>query len=48
MADGQGASMALPVWGNYMKAVYDDTEIGYDKAKGFDIPSWFNPNAGCN
>jgi penicillin-binding protein 1A len=48
MADGQGASMALPVWGNYMKAVYDDTEIGYDKTKGFDIPSWFNPNAGCN
>jgi hypothetical protein len=31
-----------------MKAVYDDAEIGYDKTKGFDIPEWFNPNAGCN
>jgi penicillin-binding protein 1A len=47
MADGQGASMALPIWGNYMKAVYDDTEIGYSKTKGFDIPDEFNPNAGC-
>ena len=48
MADGQGASMALPIWGNYMYNVYNDTEIGYDKNKGFDIPEWFNPNAGCN
>ena len=47
MADGQGASMALPIWGNYMKAVYDDTEIGYSKTKRFDIPDEFNPNAGC-
>ena len=48
MANGQGASMALPIWGNYMYNVYNDTAIGYNKAKGFDIPEWFNPNAGCN
>ena len=48
MADGQGASMALPVWGNYMYNVYNDTTIGYDKTRDFDIPEWFNPNAGCN
>ncbi len=48
MADGQGASMALPIWGNYMTTVYNDTTIGYDKTKDFNIPEWFNPNAGCN
>ncbi len=48
MAQGQGASMALPIWGNYMNYVYNDTSLNYNKAKGFDIPEWFNPNAGCN
>ena len=40
--------MALPIWGNYMNYVYNDTSLNYNKAKGFDIPEWFNPNAGCN
>ena len=28
---GQGANMALPIWGLYMKAVYDDKEIEISK-----------------
>lgn len=47
MRDGQGASMALPIWALYMNNVYNDPEIGYDKTNTFDIPEWFDPNAGC-
>jgi penicillin-binding protein 1A len=28
---GQGASMALPIWGSYMKGVYKDENIGISK-----------------
>ena len=47
MADGQGASMALPIWGLYMNKVYNDTTIGYSNTKQFDIDENFDPNAGC-
>lgn len=47
MADGQGASMALPIWGLYMNKVYNDTNIGYSNTKQFDIDKNFDPNAGC-
>lgn len=47
MADGQGASMALPVFALYMLKVYADPSLGYDVNEPFDIPDWFNPNAGC-
>lgn len=47
MADGQGASMALPIWALYMNKVYNDPDLGYSKTKQFDIPEWFDPNAGC-
>ena len=43
MADGQGASMALPVWALYMKKVYADTSLGYSQSERFDIPANFNP-----
>lgn len=29
---GQGATMALPIWGSYMKAVYEDEELGISKS----------------
>lgn len=32
---GQGAAAALPIWGMYMKKVYDDPELGYDKNATF-------------
>lgn len=47
MAEGQGANMALPIWALYMKKVLANPELGYDPAAKFNIPSWFDPNAGC-
>ena len=43
MRDGQGASMALPVWGLYMQKVYADKELGYSEDVEFDIPEDFDP-----
>ena len=47
MAEGQGASMALPIWAYYMDKVLKDPKLGYDANQGFDIPGWFDSNAGC-
>lgn len=43
MRDGQGASMALPVWGLYMQKVYADKALGYSQDERFDIPDDFDP-----
>lgn len=48
MAEGQGASMALPIWALYMKKVLADHELGYSPTEQFDIPSSYNGNAGCS
>ena len=47
MSAGQGANMALPIWALYMQKVYADEELGYDKEEKFDIPEWFDAEAGC-
>ncbi|MBR1922252.1 MAG: transglycosylase domain-containing protein [Paludibacteraceae bacterium] len=47
MAEGQGASMALPVFALYMQKIYNDPTLGYSPDEQFDIPEWFDPNAGC-
>ncbi len=47
MAEGQGASMALPIWAKYMQKVLADETLGYSATEQFDIPDWFDPNAGC-
>lgn len=47
MSAGQGANMALPIWSIYMQKVLADEELGYDPQEQFDIPEWFNPEAGC-
>lgn len=47
MAEGQGASMALPIWALYMQKVLADPDLGYSATEGFDIPEWFDPYAGC-
>ncbi len=47
MAEGQGASMALPIWAKYMQKVLADESLGYSATEQFDIPDWFDPNAGC-
>ena len=43
MADGQGASMALPIWGIYMNKVYADKTLEYSQEEKFDIPDEFDP-----
>ena len=43
MADGQGASMALPIWGLYMNKVYADRTLPYSQSELFDIPEDFDP-----
>lgn len=39
MADGQGASMALPIYGLYMSKVYADKSLPYSQDVKFDFPS---------
>jgi len=39
MIYGQGASMALPIWGIYMKKVYADKSLGYSESEVFPYAS---------
>ncbi|MBR6621672.1 MAG: transglycosylase domain-containing protein [Bacteroides sp.] len=43
MRDGQGAEMALPIWGLYMQKVYADKSLGYLQTDTFAIPHGFDP-----
>ena len=47
MSAGQGANMALPIWSIYMQKVYADETLGYSAEEQFDVPEWFDPEAGC-
>jgi penicillin-binding protein 1A len=47
MSAGQGANMALPIWSIYMQKVYADEELGYSVEEQFDVPEWFDAEAGC-
>jgi len=38
IANGQGASMSLPIWALYMQRVYDDPQIGLPKEDVFEQP----------
>ncbi len=44
MIYGQGASMALPIWGLYMKKVYADKSLKYSEAETFKLGSEYT---GC-
>ncbi|MBR5804267.1 MAG: transglycosylase domain-containing protein [Bacteroidaceae bacterium] len=46
MAYGQGASMALPIWGLYMNKVYADKTLGYSQEDTFRIPQDYDPCRG--
>jgi len=48
IAEGQGASMALPIWALYMKKVLSDPSLGYSATESFNVPTSFNAYAGCN
>ena len=39
--------MALPIWALYMQKVLADEELGYSVEGQFDIPEWFDAEAGC-
>ena len=38
LAEGQGASMALPIYALYMQKVYKDKTLGYSEDETFEIP----------
>ncbi len=38
MADGQGAEMALPIYGRYMRKVYNDKTLPYSQSTAFAFP----------
>ena len=42
MTLGQGAAMALPIWGYYMRQVYRDTSLGYTEDAVFQLPEGYN------
>lgn len=42
MAEGQGASMALPIYGKYISRVYADPTLPYDQNKRFAFPPDLN------
>ncbi len=44
---GQGASMALPIWGRYMKKVYNDKTLGVTQ-RPFDPPPTLTVDINCN
>ena len=44
MNEGQGASMALPIYGLFMQKVYADQTLGYSETEDFDVPPQYaNP-----
>ena len=45
---GQGASMALPIWGYYMKKVYADRSLPYSDKTEFERPANFAINVNCD
>lgn len=45
---GQGASMALPIWGYYMRKVYADHSLPYSDESEFEKPGVFSVNINCD
>ncbi|MFA5533216.1 MAG: transglycosylase domain-containing protein [Mariniphaga sp.] len=48
IASGQGANMALPVWGYFYKKVLADPTLGYSEEMEFIRPDHFNINLDCD
>lgn len=48
IASGQGANMALPIWGYFMKKVLADPTLGITEDVQFESPENFNINLDCN
>jgi penicillin-binding protein 1A len=47
IASGQGANMALPIWGYFYKKVLADPTLGYSEQISFKRPDNFNINLNC-
>lgn len=45
---GQGANMALPIWGLYMNKIYNDSTLGIYKSDKFEVPADFNLKFDCD
>ena len=43
MTMGQGAAMALPIFGLYMQKIYADQQLGYNENAIFDVPEGYDP-----
>ena len=39
MSEGQGAAMALPIYGLFMKKVFADKTLGYSQKETFEVPA---------
>lgn len=42
-ADGQGAEMALPIYGKFLKKIFADKTLPYSQDSKFEFPADFNP-----
>jgi len=48
LQSGQGARMALPIWGYYMRKVYADRSLPYRDQVDFERPANFSVNINCD
>lgn len=48
LSAGQGASMALPIYGYFMNRVYADPSLGITQNSRFEAPDGFNVNLDCS
>lgn len=48
LQSGQGARMALPIWGYYMRKVYADRSLPYRDGTEFERPVNFTVNVNCD
>ncbi len=48
ISSGQGANMALPIWGYFYKKVLADPTLGYTEDMSFKRPDNFNINLDCD
>ncbi len=45
---GQGANMALPIYGYFMNWLYRDKTLGYSQDTNFEVPEGFNKDLDCS
>ena len=48
LSEGQGANVALPIFGRFLKKVYNDPEFGIMETDEFERPSGFNMELDCD